>query len=92
MGVVYAAVDPLIAHNLAIKVIHGEALADDNEAEFMRERLFRESSLPPGNCFTPGIVTVLDVGAGGRARVYRDGARGRPFAARDSEAGPEAAS
>jgi serine/threonine-protein kinase len=64
MGVVYAAVDPLIGRNLAIKVIHAEALGDPSEAQFLRERLFREAR-SAGQLFHPGIVTVLDVGQEG---------------------------
>lgn len=64
MGVVYAAIDPLIGRNVAVKVIHVDALADSTEAEFMRERLFREAR-SAGQLFHPGIVTVLDVGQEG---------------------------
>jgi hypothetical protein len=64
MGVVYEAVDPLIGRNVAVKVIHVEALADPGKAQFLRERLFREAR-SAGQLFHPGIVTVLDVGQEG---------------------------
>jgi hypothetical protein len=64
MGVVYEAVDPIIGRNVAVKVIHLEALADPGQAQFLRERLFREAR-SAGQLFHPGIVTVLDVGQEG---------------------------
>lgn len=64
MGVVYEAIDPIIGRNVAVKVIHMEALADQGQAQFLRERLFREAR-SAGQLFHPGIVTVLDVGQEG---------------------------
>jgi serine/threonine protein kinase len=64
MGVVYAAIDPIIGRNVAVKVIHMEALADPGQTQFLRERLFREAR-SAGQLFHPAIVTVLDVGQEG---------------------------
>jgi serine/threonine protein kinase len=64
MGVVYEAVDPLIGRNVAVKTIHLQLLADSKEAEFMRDRLFREARAA-GRLFHPGIVLILDVGQEG---------------------------
>ena len=64
MGIVYAAVDPLIGRKVAVKVIRLQALADGAEAAFLRERLFREAR-SAGGLFHPGIVVILDVGQEG---------------------------
>ncbi len=64
MGIVYAAVDPLIGRNVALKIIHFQALADAKEADFLRDRLFREARAA-GKLFHPGIVVILDVGQEG---------------------------
>jgi serine/threonine protein kinase len=61
MGVVYEGTDPLIGRPVAIKIIHFESLADRNDAEFMRERLFGEARAA-GRLSHPGIVTIFDVG------------------------------
>ncbi len=61
MGVVYGAMDPLIGRNVAIKVIQLQVRSDSKEAEFMRDRLFREARAA-GRLFHPGIVVILDVG------------------------------
>lgn len=61
MGVVYEATDPLIGRPVAIKIIHFESLADRDDAEFMRERLFGEARAA-GRLSHPGIVTIFDVG------------------------------
>jgi serine/threonine protein kinase len=61
MGVVYGAMDPLIGRNVAVKVIHLQIRSDSKEAEFMRDRLFREARAA-GRLFHPGIVVILDVG------------------------------
>ncbi len=61
MGVVYGAMDPLIGRNVAVKVIHLQVRSDSKEAEFMRDRLFREARAA-GRLFHPGIVVILDVG------------------------------
>jgi serine/threonine protein kinase len=64
MGVVYDAVDPMIGRSVAVKVIHLKALTEPSEAEFLRERLFREAR-SAGQLFHPGIVIILDVGQQG---------------------------
>lgn len=61
MGVVYDAIDPMIGRRVAVKVMHMKAMTDPHEAEFMRERLFREAR-SAGQLFHPGIVIVFDVG------------------------------
>jgi serine/threonine-protein kinase len=64
MGIVYDAVDPLIGRNVALKIIHFQAVADSKEIDFLRDRLFREARAA-GKLFHPGIVVVLDVGQEG---------------------------
>jgi hypothetical protein len=64
MGVVYEALDPLIGRTVAVKVIHLHLLTDPGEAEFMRERLFREAH-SAGTLSHPGIVLIFDVGREG---------------------------
>jgi TonB family protein len=64
MGVVYDAEDPTIGRKVAIKVIHLQAFTDAGEAQFLRERLFREAR-SAGQLSHPGIVTVFDVGQDG---------------------------
>ncbi len=64
MGVVYEAVDPLIRRSVAVKVIHLHSLADRREADFMRDRLFREAR-SAGQLLHPGIVILFDVGQEG---------------------------
>ena len=64
MGVVYGATDPLIGRNVAVKIIHLQLRPDSKEAEFMRDRLFREARAA-GRLFHPGIVVILDVGQEG---------------------------
>jgi serine/threonine protein kinase len=64
MGVVYEAMDPLIGRSVAVKIIHLQLRPDSNEAEFMRDRLFREARAA-GRLFHPGIVVILDVGQEG---------------------------
>jgi len=64
MGIVYEAVDPLIGRNVALKIIHFQALADPSQADFLRDRLFREAR-SAGKLFHPGIVVILDVGQEG---------------------------
>jgi serine/threonine protein kinase len=61
MGVVYDAVDPMIGRRVAVKMISLKAGTDASEAEFMKERLFREAR-SAGRLFHPGIVIILDVG------------------------------
>src|SRR5271156_1702497 len=64
MGIVYEAVDPLIGRRVAVKVIHMQTFADAGEAQFLRERLFREAR-SAGTLSHPGIVIVYDVGQEG---------------------------
>ena len=64
MGVVYDAVDPMIGRRVALKVISLKEGADPRQAEFMKERLFREAR-SAGRLFHPGIVVILDVGLHG---------------------------
>lgn len=64
MGIVYDAVDPLIGRSVALKVIRIEGLTDPREAEFLKDRLFREAR-SAGQLFHPCIVVVLDVGQEG---------------------------
>jgi serine/threonine protein kinase len=64
MGVVYEATDPLIGRSVAVKIIHLQLRPDSKEAEFMRDRLFREARAA-GRLFHPGIVVILDVGQEG---------------------------
>ena len=64
MGVVYDAVDPLIGRSVAVKVIRLKEVSEPGEAEFLRERLFREAR-SAGQLFHPGIVIILDVGREG---------------------------
>jgi serine/threonine protein kinase len=61
MGIVYDAIDPMIGRRVAVKVISLQARMDPSEAEFMKERLFREAR-SAGRLFHPGIVVILDVG------------------------------
>src|SRR3984957_686436 len=64
MGIVYEAIDPLIGRKVAVKVIHLQAFADAGEAQFLRDRLFREAR-SAGALSHPGIVIVFDVGQEG---------------------------
>src|ERR1700761_70938 len=59
MGIVYDAMDPVIGRNVAVKMINLKAAP--GEAEFMKERLFREAR-SAGQLFHPGIVIIFDVG------------------------------
>ena len=43
MGIVYDAVDPMIGRRVAVKVISLKAGMDASQAEFLKERLFREA-------------------------------------------------
>jgi serine/threonine protein kinase len=61
MGIVYEAADPLIGRSVAVKIIRIQALEKTDEAEFLRERLFREAR-SAGSLSHPGIVTIFDVG------------------------------
>jgi serine/threonine protein kinase len=61
MGIVYEAADPLIGRSVAVKIIRLQALEKTDEADFLRERLFREAR-SAGSLSHPGIVTIFDVG------------------------------
>jgi serine/threonine protein kinase len=61
MGIVYDAIDPMIGRRVAVKVISLSAGTDPAEAEFLKERLFREAR-SAGRLFHPGIIVILDVG------------------------------
>jgi hypothetical protein len=64
MGVVYDAIDPLIGRNVAVKVINLRVVTEARQAQFLKERLFKEAK-SAGQLFHPGIVVVLDVGQEG---------------------------
>jgi serine/threonine protein kinase len=66
MGIVYDAVDPVIGRSVAVKVINLSNVTEPGEAEFMRDRLFREAR-SCGQLFHPGIVIVFDVGQEGQS-------------------------
>lgn len=61
MGIVYDAVDPVIGRSVAVKMIHLNGVTAPGEAEFLRDRLFREAS-SAGQLFHRGIVIIFDVG------------------------------
>lgn len=61
MGVVYDAMDPVIGRGIALKVISLAEGAAADEAELMREQLFREAR-SCGRLTHPGIVIIFDVG------------------------------
>ena len=61
MGIIYDAVDPVIGRSVAVKIINLKAISEPSEAEFLRERLFREAR-SCGQLFDPGIVIIFDVG------------------------------
>jgi tRNA A-37 threonylcarbamoyl transferase component Bud32 len=76
MGIVYEATDPRFSRNVAIKVIHPQWLASPDEANLMRERLFREARAS-GALLHPGIVTIFDVGQeGGLAFIVMERVEG----------------
>jgi serine/threonine protein kinase len=64
MGIVYDAIDPMIGRRVAVKVISLKAGMDQADAEFLKERLFREAR-SAGRLFHPGIIVILDVGLHG---------------------------
>lgn len=61
MGLVYAASDPLIGRQVAIKIIHMSELKDSESREDLRQRLYREARMA-GILSHPGIVTIHDIG------------------------------
>ena len=64
MGVVYRAQDPVIGRPLAIKTIRLGEFSDPQEADRLRERLFREAR-SAGILSHPNIVTIYDMGEDG---------------------------
>ncbi len=64
MGMVYAAIDPLIGRKVAIKTIRLDTLEDDQARADLTRRLFREAQ-SAGILSHPGIITVYDVGEHG---------------------------
>jgi serine/threonine protein kinase len=65
MGVVYAATDPLIGREVAIKTIRLESLGDESTRADLTRRLFREAQ-SAGILSHPGIITIYDVGENGK--------------------------
>ncbi len=61
MGVVYAAIDPLIGRQVAIKTIRLDALGDESTRDELTRRLFREAQ-SAGILSHPGIITIHDIG------------------------------
>lgn len=66
MGIVYDAIDPMIRRNVALKIIRLASGIHPGDAEFKRERVFKEAR-SAGQLFHPGIVVILDVGQEGDA-------------------------
>lgn len=60
MGVVYRAQDPAIGRIIAIKTIRLNDLADPEERDRLRDRLFREAQAA-GMLSHPNIVTIYDI-------------------------------
>ncbi len=61
MGTVYRGIDPIIGRPVAIKVIRLLGYNDNEEQEWLRDRLFREARAAGSLCH-PGIVTIYHVG------------------------------
>jgi serine/threonine protein kinase len=64
MGTVYRAIDLMIGRPAAVKVIRLLGYHDNDEQEWLRERLFREARAAGSLCH-PGIVTIYQVGEEG---------------------------
>src|SRR5512144_3208154 len=64
MGVVYAAIDPLIGREVAIKTIRMDNLGDETARGDLTRRLFREAQ-SAGILSHPGIITIYDIGESG---------------------------
>jgi serine/threonine protein kinase len=64
MGVVYAATDPLIGREVAVKTIRLDSLGDQADRAELTRRLFREAQ-SAGILSHPGIITIYDVGESG---------------------------
>ncbi len=69
MGVVYDAVDPMIGRSVAVKVINLRSVTEPSQAEFLRDRLFKEAK-SAGQLFHPGIIIILDVGQEGDSAYF----------------------
>jgi len=63
MGVVFRARDPLMAREVAIKMIHTAGFGSNERTAELRTRLIQEARAA-GNLSHPGIVTVYDLGEG----------------------------
>ena len=61
MGIVYAALDPVIGRTVAIKTIHLAGLKESTSAGELRDRLRREAQAA-GILNHPGIITIHDIG------------------------------
>ena len=64
MGTVYKGIDPAINRPVALKTIRLDFVADENELNELRDRLFREAQAA-GKLSHPNIVTIYDVGSEG---------------------------
>jgi serine/threonine protein kinase len=60
-GVVYAATDPVIGRQVAIKTIRLDAVESDKSRDELTKRIFREAQTA-GKLAHPGIITIHDVG------------------------------
>jgi tRNA A-37 threonylcarbamoyl transferase component Bud32 len=76
MGSVYKAHDPVIGRDVAIKVVHTEALDEETRREYLIR--FRAEAQAAGRCNHPAIVAVYDVSADGE----------RPFIVMELVEGP----
>jgi TonB family protein len=61
MGVVYRGVDSFIKRPVAIKTIYLSEIGDDQERQFLRDRLYREAQ-SAGILSHPNIVTIYQIG------------------------------
>ena len=61
MGTVYRGIDPMIGRPVAVKVIRLVGYYDNDEQEWLRDRLFREARAA-GSLSHPSIVTIYQVG------------------------------
>jgi len=60
-GIVYAATDPVIGRQVAIKTIRLDAVESDKSRDELTKRIFREAQTA-GKLAHPGIITIYDVG------------------------------
>ncbi|MCU0228607.1 MAG: protein kinase [Bryobacterales bacterium] len=61
MGVVYRGVDSFIKRQVAIKTIYLSEIQEEQERQFLRERLYREAQ-SAGILSHPNIVTIYQIG------------------------------